>query len=123
VTFLLTAWTLGLDLNFRQVSLVMGMTNLAMILPSAPGGLGLFEFAGLLAMGLFGNLPAVSITYIVMVHAIIWIPINLWAFYFLVREHISFRAALTAGSSSAVEEPKEPPVRGPRRKSLIKERR
>lgn len=126
VTYLLTGWTLGLDLNFRQVCLVMGMTNLAMILPSAPGGLGLFEFAGLTAMGLFGIAPEPAFLYIVMVHFIIWAPINLWAIYFLIREHISFRAALTAGSSSPVEDlevPRRRAVAARKMKSKIKELR
>jgi uncharacterized membrane protein YbhN (UPF0104 family) len=98
LTYLFTGWTLGLSLNFRQVCLVMGATNLFMIVPSAPGGIGPFEFAGLGTMALFGMTSSVSVLYILMVHAIIWAPINLWAFYFLVKEGISFRDALKAGA-------------------------
>lgn len=97
LTYLLTGWALGLDLNFRQVCLVMGMSNLAMILPSAPGGLGLFEFAGLMVMLLFGFPSDLSVAYILLIHAIILIPINLWGFYHLGREGLSFRQALLEG--------------------------
>ncbi len=95
LTYLFTAWTFGLDLNIRQVCLVMGVTNLAMIFPSAPGGLGLFEFVGMATTGLFGIPTAKALTFMVMVHAIILVPIDLWGFYYLRREGLSFRQALS----------------------------
>ena len=94
-TYYFTARTFGLDLNLRQCSLIMGVTNLAMILPSGPGGLGLFEWGGMLVMALYGLEKTVALAYIVVVHAIILLPINVWGFYFLWREGISFSDALS----------------------------
>ncbi len=90
-----TALTFGLDLNLRQCSLVMGMTNLAMIAPGGPGGIGLFEGGGLMVTALYGLEKAVALAYIVTVHALILLPINVWGFYYMVREGISFQEALS----------------------------
>src|SRR5258708_1713163 len=94
-TYYFAAKTFGLDLNLRQCCLIMGMTNLAMIAPSGPGGIGLFEWGGIMVMALYGLEKTVSLAYIVVVHAIILLPINLWGFFYMVREGISFQEALT----------------------------
>jgi hypothetical protein len=96
-TYLFAGWCLGIDLNLRQVCLVMGMTNLAMILPAAPGGIGLFEFAGLQAMALFGFPSDRSLAFMLLVHLIILLPINALGAFFMLREGISFREALAGG--------------------------
>lgn len=96
-TYLFVGWCLGIDLNLRQVCLVMGMTNLAMILPAAPGGIGLFEFAGLQAMALFGYPAGPSLAFMLLTHLIILLPINVLGAFFMLREGIGFREALAGG--------------------------
>jgi glycosyltransferase 2 family protein len=98
-TYYLGARVFGLDLTLRQSALVMGMTNLAMILPAGPGGLGLFEGGGMTVMSLLGVEKATGFAYIVMVHAIILLPINLWGAWYLWREGISFADALSGGGT------------------------
>ncbi len=93
-TYYFTAKTFGIELNLRQCALIMGMTNLAMTAPSGPGGVGLFEWGGTMVMALYGVGKTVALAYIVVVHAIILLPINIWGFYFLWREGISFNEAL-----------------------------
>jgi len=94
----------GLELTLRESALIMGMTNLAMILPSGPGGLGLFEWGGMLVMALLGVEKATAFAYIVMVHAIILLPINVWGAWFLWREGISFSEALATGGGEKEKE-------------------
>jgi hypothetical protein len=98
-TYYFGARVFGLALTWRQCALVMGMTNLAMILPSGPGGLGLFEGGGMIVMALLGVEKATAFAYIVMVHAIILLPINVWGAWYLWREGISFSDALNAGGT------------------------
>jgi uncharacterized protein (TIRG00374 family) len=93
-TYYFVGKTFGLDLDLRQCSLIMGMTNLAMILPSGPGGIGLFEYGGLLVMSLYGLEKSSSFAYIGVVHALILFPINIWGFFYMIREGISFQEAL-----------------------------
>jgi uncharacterized protein (TIRG00374 family) len=94
-TYYFAAKTFGLDLNLRQCCLIMGMTNLAMMVPSGPGGIGPFEVGGLMVMALYSLEKTVSLAYIVVVHAIILIPIDVWGAYFLLHEGISLSEALS----------------------------
>ncbi len=96
-TYYFAAKVFGIDLTIRQTCLVMGMTNLAMILPAGPGGVGLFEAGGMMVMALYGVEKTVAFAYIVLVHAIILLPINVWGAYFLWREGISMGDALRGG--------------------------
>jgi hypothetical protein len=99
-TYYFGARVFGLELTLRQSALVMGMTNLAMILPSAPGGLGLFEGGGMTVMALLGIDKVQGLAYILLVHAMILLPINVWGAWFLWREGISFKDAVARGAES-----------------------
>lgn len=100
-TYYFGARVFGLELTLRESALVMGMTNLAMLIPSGPGGLGLFELGGLMVMALLGVEKTVALAYIVMVHAIILLPINVWGGWYLWREGISFGEALRSSGEDA----------------------
>ncbi len=93
-TYYFGGMVFGLDLTLRESALVMGMTNLAMIVPGGPGGVGLFEFGGMVVMALLGVEKTVGLAYIGMVHAIILLPINIWGVFYLWREGISLGKAL-----------------------------
>ncbi len=93
-TYYFAARCFGLDLNLRQCALIMGMTNLAMIAPGGPGGVGLFEFGGLVCLALYGVEKPVALAYIVLVHAIILLPIDLWGAWYFWREGITVKQAL-----------------------------
>jgi uncharacterized membrane protein YbhN (UPF0104 family) len=105
-TYYFGARVFGLDLTIRQCALTMGMTNLAMLVPSGPGGVGLFEGGGLIVMALLGVEKTVALAYIVMVHAIILLPINVWGAWYLWREGISFGEALRGSSDDAAKKKK-----------------
>jgi len=96
-TYYFGARVFGLELTVRECALIMGMTNLAMIAPSMPGGIGLFEGGGMIVMALLGVEKGVGFAYIVMVHLVIMLPINLWGAWFLWREGISFQDARHSG--------------------------
>lgn len=100
-TYYFGARVFGLDLTLRESALIMGMTNLAMIVPSGPGGLGLFEWGGMMVMALLEVEKTVALAYIVMVHAIILLPINVWGAWYLWREGISFGEALRSSGEDA----------------------
>ena len=93
-TYYFTGRAFGLDLTIRQAALIMGMTNLAMIVPGGPGGIGLFEKGGMIVIGLLGIEKALGLAYILVVHALILLPINAWGAYFLWHEGISWQEAL-----------------------------
>jgi uncharacterized protein (TIRG00374 family) len=93
-TYYYTGRAFGLELTLRQSALIMGMTNLAMIVPGGPGGIGLFESGGMIVISLLGIDKALGLAYILVVHALILLPINAWGAYFLWHEGISWQEAL-----------------------------
>jgi uncharacterized membrane protein YbhN (UPF0104 family) len=94
-TYYLTGKTLGIDMTVRQVALVMGMANLALLVPALPGGIGLFEGAGLMVLVSASIAPApLALTFMILVHAMILIPINVLGFFFLWREGLSIKSVL-----------------------------
>ena len=93
-TYYFVGRAFGLDLTMRQAALAMGMTNLAMIVPGGPGGIGLFEKGGMVVIGLLGIDKALGLAYILVVHAVVLLPINVWGAYFLWHEGISWQEAL-----------------------------
>ncbi len=101
-TYYFGARVFGLSLTVRECALIMGMTNLAMIAPSMPGGIGLFEGGGMIVMALLGVPKAPAFAFIAMVHLLIMVPINIWGGYFLWSEGISFQDALRGGGEPAV---------------------
>lgn len=74
----LSTWCLmegfGLELPFAAALLVVIAINLALILPSSPGGLGVFEAATLVALRAFGIPDSRAISYALALHAVNLIP-------------------------------------------------
>ena len=76
-------------LSFLSAALLMSVVNIAILVPNAPGGFGLFEFVGKLVLVPFGISKEMALGYILIVHLVVWIPINLLGFYFMRRDHLS----------------------------------
>lgn len=68
-------WALGLRLGFAAAILVVVATNLAMILPSGPAGVGVFEAATLVALHPFGVHGASALSYALVLHAVNVVPL------------------------------------------------
>jgi uncharacterized protein (TIRG00374 family) len=65
----------GLRLGFAAAILVVVATNLAMILPSGPAGVGVFEAATLVALHPFGARGASALSYALILHAVNVVPL------------------------------------------------
>lgn len=76
-------------LSFGSSALLMAVVNIAILVPNAPGGFGLFEFVGKNVLIPFGISKEMALGYILIVHLVVWIPINLLGFYFMKRDHLS----------------------------------
>lgn len=75
--------------SFWSAALLMAVVNIAILVPNAPGGFGLFEFVGVLVLVPFGITKEMALGYILIVHLVVWIPINLLGLYFMSRDHLS----------------------------------
>ena len=56
---------------------ILAFVNLWMILPSAPGGLGVFQGGTVIAFSLFGLAPEMALSYSIVVHLVMILPITL----------------------------------------------
>ena len=73
---LLAGFDTGLDASdtFLAGLLVVIATNLAMVLPSSPAALGVFEAATVLALGAFGIDDSLALSYALVLHALNFFP-------------------------------------------------
>lgn len=84
VVYWLVMQAFAFNINFFALMLINGVVNLATMLPSAPGYIGIFEAPGIALLQAFGVAGGVAAGYTVVLHITLWLPITLvGAFYFL----------------------------------------
>ena len=84
----------GLGIGPSVVLLTTAIANLATLIPSSPGYLGPFEAAVVLVLtSAAGVQREVALSYAIVVHAALYIPITLWGFVYWWRASLSWREA------------------------------
>lgn len=101
----LAAWTceftsyyiiaVGMDiaptpLSLWSAALLMAIVNLGILIPNAPGGIGLFEFIGVALLLPFGVDKPTAVGYMFIVHFFVLIPITLLGLYYSKNEHLEW---------------------------------
>ena len=88
----LSAWFLlrGVEIStgFSAAILVLVATNLVLVLPSSPAGLGAFEAAAVLALAAYGVEREVALSYALVLHALNAVPflaLGYWALWLSTR--------------------------------------
>jgi glycosyltransferase 2 family protein len=61
-------------LGYGAALLLLVATTLALVIPSAPGGLGVFEAAGVVALGAYGLDDSTALSITVVLHALNTFP-------------------------------------------------
>ncbi len=105
--YYLVAIAFDLPINYLDTLLVVGVVNLAGLIPASPGQIGVFQFfvsAVLIAEGV-SAVPASA--YSIVAHVVIWLPVTLIGFYFLARQGLGWNAVTHA--RDLAEEPKAIP--------------
>ena len=77
---------MGLNLNFQSLLMVVGIVNLVLLVPAAPGGLGTFDAATKSMMALFGVSPENALSYALLLRVALWVPVTLVGAFFFVKE-------------------------------------
>jgi len=75
---------------------VLAFVGLGISIPSAPGYVGVFHAAAVLAVGLFGVSRSAGFGYALLYHASQVLPITLVGWLYLLREHVSLSEATHA---------------------------
>ncbi len=80
------------SLTFSMAALLMAIANIAILIPNAPGGFGLFEFVGVVLLAPLGIPKETALGFILIVHIlVVWLPINILGLYYMGQEHLSLK--------------------------------
>lgn len=74
------------QVSFFALMLMNGVVNLATTIPSAPGYIGTFDAPGIAVLSAYGVDPNVAASYTYVLHASLWLSINLLGLYYMIRE-------------------------------------
>jgi uncharacterized protein (TIRG00374 family) len=69
--------------------LTMVVTNVGTMVPSSPGYVGTFEALSVFTLGLFNVSADLAMSYTLVLHVVLLVPVTLVGFYFLWQDHIS----------------------------------
>jgi uncharacterized protein (TIRG00374 family) len=92
----LVAVAFNLQIDFFTTLLAVGVVNLAGLIPASPGQLGVFEAAVVLSLGAVGVDQTAATAYALGTHLIVWLPVTLLGFYYLIRRGLGLDAVAHA---------------------------
>jgi uncharacterized protein (TIRG00374 family) len=92
----LVSFAFNLNVGYPVMLLVVGVVNLAGLIPASPGQIGVFEFFVGLVLVAVGVDETLATAYALTVHVVIWLPVTLVGFYFLVRQGLNWQAVTHA---------------------------
>jgi glycosyltransferase 2 family protein len=84
----------SLNLSVGAVFMTLAVANLATLVPSTPGYVGPFDAAAkLVLVQVFGIAQGLALSYVILLHAALYLPITLLGLYYWLTEHFSFKEA------------------------------
>ena len=86
----IVAFAFGLGVGYPVMLLTVGVVNLAGLIPASPGQIGVFEFFVSLVLMAVGVAETQAHAYALVVHVVIWLPVTLVGFFFLVRQGLGW---------------------------------
>ncbi len=101
-TYLVVAQAFDLRPGLLVVLLTTAVANLATLIPSSPGYVGPFEAGVLLVLvGVVGITRELALSYALVLHGVLYLPVTLWGLLFWWRESLSWREARRASVEEA----------------------
>jgi uncharacterized protein (TIRG00374 family) len=88
----LVSFAFNLGLPYPVFLLIVGVVNLAGLIPASPGQIGVFEFFVTLILVAVGVGSTQAQAYALVVHVVIWLPVTLVGFFFLIRQGLGLGA-------------------------------
>jgi uncharacterized protein (TIRG00374 family) len=86
----MVSFAFNLNVDLATMFLVVGVVNLAGLVPASPGQIGVFEFFTGLVLTAVGVNDTQAHAYALVVHVVIWLPVTLLGFYFLVKQGLGW---------------------------------
>ncbi len=97
------AYAFDIDLSFKGALFVMSIVNLGVLIPSSPGGLGLFQFFCVKSLEFFGVDHAQATAYSVLIHLCQYIPVTTIGLLWLPRFGVHLNTKEIEGLSDTSE--------------------
>lgn len=101
VFYYLSAVSFGIGISFVQAAFLMGILNLGIMVPSAPGGIGTFEFITVISLALLGVSESLAFGYGVVSHVVQNGLVIIIGYFFLAQSGMRLGSVV---KNSAVEE-------------------
>lgn len=92
----IVAIAFNMQLDFAATLLVVGVVNLAGLIPASPGQVGVFEFFTILVLTSVGVAEAQASAYALVVHLVVWLPVTVLGFILLARQGLTFNSVAHA---------------------------
>mgnify|MGYP005845656655 CR=1 FL=1 len=89
------------DLPYSAALLVVGTVNLAGLIPASPGQIGVYEYFASAVLMSFGIAQERALSYAIVVHIVIWLPVTLLGFFFMVQRGLGLKALARASEMEA----------------------
>lgn len=97
-------------MGLPETILTTGMANLATLVPSSPGYVGPYETAVIIVLsGALGLSRALALSYAVLVHVMLWLPVTIWGAIEWSRLHLSLSQVESAEHEMDAETESSPP--------------
>ncbi len=94
----------NLNLSAAAVFMTLAVANLATLVPSTPGYVGPFDAAAkLVLVQVFAVEQGLALSYVILLHAALYLPITLVGLYYWLHEHFSFKEAEQLREATAAE--------------------
>jgi uncharacterized protein (TIRG00374 family) len=93
---LVVAWAFDLDAGYLVMLVVVGVVNLAGLIPASPGQFGVFEALTSLVLVAAGVPEVQALAFALTVHMVIWLPVTLLGLFFLLQRGLGFSAITQA---------------------------
>jgi uncharacterized protein (TIRG00374 family) len=93
-TYLIVARAFNLPVSYPTMLLVVGVVNLAGLIPASPGQFGVYEFFVITVLTSLTTpiSEATATAFALVVHLVIWLPVTLLGFFFLARQGLGLSA-------------------------------
>ncbi len=92
----LVASAFNLEASYLTMLLVVGVVNLAGLIPASPGQFGVFETFVSVVLVSAGIPQVTALAYAVTVHMVIWLPVTVVGLIFLLQHGLNFSALTRA---------------------------
>lgn len=104
IVYWMVAAAFSLELNYAVMLLVVGVVNLAGLIPATPGQIGVYEFFVRVVLVGVGVAENTALAYAVVVHIVIWLPATVAGLIFLAWEGLNWRAIAHAETIEAASD-------------------